>query len=211
MTDDQQLTGLEDLTAEDLAWPSTEDDLLALSGNQQTYAYLEVGEAGWHHRATGFRVAAITIAERIERDPHLAHGLVYPLGNCWRHHLELQLKQLLADLRAFRGEAQPANGDRGHSLLKLWNAARPMLNATLADEPEGETDIVEAVIRQLEKLDSDGQDFRYPNRTDGKEVLGGVQVLDVANLNTLLMGISSFFQGALTGVYEYHQAQLEMN
>ena len=76
----------------------------------------------------GFRRAAeilhaAMIAERSIRD---LDTVIFPYAACWRHHVELQLKSLLAQLRALSD--LPAEGRHHHRIDQLWQEARkPMI------------------------------------------------------------------------------------
>src|SRR5665647_3763986 len=63
------------------------------------------------------------IAERSIRD---LDTVIFPYAACWRHHVELQLKSLLAQLRALSD--LPAEGRHHHRIDQLWQEARkPMI------------------------------------------------------------------------------------
>src|SRR5258707_11691703 len=59
-------------------------------------------------------------------------------SNCWRHHIELQLKDLLRLLQELLGEA--VTSKRGHNVLGLWQEVEPRLIAAYPEEPHVDDD-----------------------------------------------------------------------
>ena len=110
-------------------WPAKHHDL-----HMPADSYWSFSDIGWQcrlglqGRIMGFRRAAeilhaAMIAERSIRD---LDTVIFPYAACWRHHVELQLKSLLAQLRALSD--LPAEGRHHHRIDQLWQEARkPMI------------------------------------------------------------------------------------
>jgi hypothetical protein len=189
--------GLEDVTDRDVAWPRSGHDLRKLSDQPHLHAALDAKWGSAYGRVEGYRRAADVLAEHLADRASDVDFLVYPFANCWRHHIELQLKLLLPELRRLQDEDPPEDKDFGHRLSRLWDRARVLLLAAFPTDSQAEVKIVSRVISQLHQLDPDGEDFRYFTRSDGRLALDGHDFLDIANFHEALAGVSSFLDAAL--------------
>jgi hypothetical protein len=95
--------------------------------------------------------------------------VVFPYAACWRHFVELQLKSLLAQLRALL--ELPTESRRHHMIDALWREVRPLVTKLSPGEDKTDLAQVGRVIAQLAELDRDGQAFRYDKASDGTETL----------------------------------------
>ena len=115
------------------AWPSSEDDLLDVSGPSAGHAVLDWRRDTIVGRMDGYRRAAEVLAEHALANPGDLAFLVYPIANCWRHHIELQLKDLLRRLQELLGEG--VTSTRGHNVRGLWQEVQPRLVAAYPEDP----------------------------------------------------------------------------
>jgi hypothetical protein len=102
-------------TVELIAWPERDHNLGATGADSHALIGWQEGEVGG--RIAGYRRAAEILAEHV-----LAHRgdldlVVFPLAGCWRQHVELRLKDLLADLQVLLG--RPAEPRHHHDIERL--------------------------------------------------------------------------------------------
>jgi len=178
---------------EEFRWPSANDDLLDTSGSWTRHAEFDWRRDTIVGRMEGYHRAALVLAEQTIRHPSDINFLIYPIVNCWRHHIELQLKALLPVLQKFLDE--PVNERPGHSILRLWEEVEPRLRRADPHKPE-DLEHAGRLIRQLHDLDPDGQNFRYHRRRDGTLALAGKDRIDIEVLQNCLDGVSNFLYGA---------------
>jgi hypothetical protein len=183
-------------------WPSDTDDLFDTSGPWTGHALLDWQRDTVVGRMEGFRLAAEVLVDHVLQRRGDLDFLIYPIANCWRHHIELQLKNLLTALQRFLDE--PNNPPRGHDVLKLWREVQPRLASAFPDEPLNDMEHVDRVLRQVHTVDPDGQNFRYHRRTNGRLALEGVDRLDIRAWHGGLIAVSNFLGGASDQV-SYHQ------
>jgi hypothetical protein len=188
-----------DLT--DFPWPGNDDDLFDTSGPWTGHAVLDWQRDTVVGRMEGYRRAAEVLVEHVLRHRGDLDFLIYPIANCWRHHVELQLKSLLTALRQFLDE--PDGTVRGHDVLKLWREVQPRLASAFPDEPPSDAANVGRVVQQLHSADPDGQNFRYHRRTDGSLALAGIDRVDVRAWHGALQAVSNFLEGASGQLSEY--------
>ena len=191
--------GLEDLNGD--AWPDLEDNLISVGEHTVRPVFLATGPGGSYHRIEGYRRAAELLYAQATALPHLAHQLIYPLGNCWRHHIELQIKLLLEEVRRVEGMPAPEDRDRGHSTLRLWRRLSPMLDSAIGG-PDPDSPNVLRLLGQLDELDSTGEDFRYAEANKTRPILAGLNTLDLDRFHEGVAGVSSFLDASLTAVTE---------
>lgn len=125
--------------------------------------------------------------------------LVYPLGLCWRHHMELQLKSLLLELQRLMRE--PVEAPNHHDLKKLWREVRRLIEEARPGDL-ADLDTVEDLLLQLHNVDRSAQEFRYATKSDKTPSLGGVPWIDLAAFHDSMLRLSNFFDGAGTAIYE---------
>lgn len=190
-----------DLT--DFPWPGNDDDLFDISGRWTGHALLDWQRNTVSGRTDGYRRAAEVLVEHVLQHRSDLDYLIFPIANCWRHHVELQLKSLLTALRRFLDE--PYDTVRGHDVLKLWREVQPRLASAFPDEPPSDAANVCRVLQQLHSADPDGQNFRYHRRTDGSLALTGIDRVDVRAWHDALLGVSNFLSGAAGLLSEYQE------
>ncbi|NYF58818.1 hypothetical protein [Micromonospora purpureochromogenes] len=147
----------------------------------------------------GYRRAAEIIASQIAERHHEIDLLIFPFGMCWRHHIELRLKDLLADLQELLG--RPVVVEPGHNIAKLWDKAKPLIAEAHGEGESADLRNVSRIIGQLTQLDKDGQEFRYNRRRDGRPTLEGVDYIDVSKFHEAMSGVANYLEGVDTATY----------
>ena len=183
-------------------WPGSDDDLLDVSGPWTGHAILDWQRDTVIGRMEGYRRAAEVLVQHALEHRADLDFLIYPVANCWRHHIELQLKYLLPILKRLLGE--PAGSIKGHDVVKLWDEVQPRLASAFPEEPRADSDNVGRLLRQLHNLDPDGQNFRYHRRTDGSLALTNIGRLDIQTWHKVLVRVSNFLSAAADHT-SYHQ------
>lgn len=206
------------LDPDTIPWPSDTDTVLptglidpAVSADLMWLRYWAGGTATFH--ALGFREAAELLAPRVGYGPGQEDALVYPFAYCWRHHLELRLKMLIAEAAGYLDEALPAKVrkdlSRSHDLAKLWGYCRPLLERVdQRDSSALANENIERLLTELNWLDPHpGIAFRYPTATDGSTpTLGGIDHLDVESFHKACLGLSNALSGWSDMIVEWRSA-----
>lgn len=185
-------------------WPVAGLNIVAGENDQQFLAFLQ-----WQYSpefrhegyVQGFRLAAELIFAHVRATSQHQDELVFPLGMCWRHHMELQLKSLLIELQRYQRE--PVEAPNNHWLDRLWKEVRERLEASRPNDV-GDLDNVEALLMQLHNMDRTNQEFRYAVRNDKNKTpsFGKLPWIDLAAFHESMLRLSNFFNGAGTAVYE---------
>lgn len=184
------------------AWPAEHHDL----STPPTH-HSHLSDIGWQRRnrldgrIQGFRRAAEILHDAMLADQSVRDldTVVFPYATCWRHHIELQLKCVLAQLRAMC--ELPAKATHHHKIDQLWAEAQKIIAKEFPDE-KNDLANVSRVIHQLAKFDPDGQEFRYANRRDGSDTLPDLDRINLLTFHEAMLGVAQYLDATDTAVGE---------
>ena len=122
-------------------------------------------------------------------------GIIFPMTYCYRHYLELAMKDLIPVLGKLSGMPIKAKKLKKHSLLKLWRKFRERARKAIPPHPDNEPtdDVVEQCIKELDEIDENSQAFRYLTDTKGKP--HRLPEIDVRQMRDTMAGLRQYFQG----------------
>jgi hypothetical protein len=156
------------------------------------------------------RRAAEILYNALLADPSIRDldTVIFPYAQCWRHHVELQLKSLLAQLRALSD--LPTEARHHHRIDQLWQETRKLI---LEHFPDDNTDlaVVGKVIKQLSRLDPVGEAFRYATSRDGRMTLPDVDRINLVAFHEALVGVANYLDAVDTGTGEYLSTKREID
>ncbi len=165
-------------------------------------AGLEVYDAEWRAgaQALGYREAAETLINVIIEGNRPTSGtLLHPLLFLYRHGLELRLKGLIDRY----GTEPPPNK---HGLLGLWQYCQEIITPYSSDEAIGKAS---KLIEELHSVDPLGQSFRYATTSNGTPIKFPVAAVDLAQLQTQMDDLDTFFYGFEDMIDETRRANCE--
>lgn len=131
-----------------IPWPDRRHDLRATGSDWTSHAL--VGYQEGRGRAYGYRRAAEILADHMLAHRSDLNAVVFPFAACWRHHVEVRLKELLVDLQRLLD--RPIVKCHHHDVLQLWNEVRPLMVEAYPDEERRDRSVVGRVLRQLADL-----------------------------------------------------------
>lgn len=171
-----------------------------------------------HGYVTGFAQAALALIAAAKQqgyidtdsNEHVAvyvDALIYPIGYCARHHIELFLKRQIARVSSLR-EKPPMVLDSTHELDELLRTLKDLCATADCRLPELLAPL-EAAIVEFSGVDPTGQVFRYRKSKDNETHLAEVGII---NLQALGQGFArmvtageEFERVAYEIAYEYSQ------
>jgi hypothetical protein len=157
----------------------------------------------------GFERAAEVLAEHVARHRADADALTMPLLFCYRHWVELRLKDLWVLGGRMRGDAVDPLAT--HDLRVLWRHVRPVIEEAWPDGDRAELDRLEVVLHELADVDGPkGDGFRYAYRRSGDPSLDDALVIDLANVKSVMVGVGLLLNGAAEGIHEMIDLRREM-
>ena len=101
--------------------------------------------------------------------------LIYPIVFCFRHGIELAIKDLVIILPKLWNQTNAIQ--LTHDLINDWTLARGFLSQEPFQSNDATTDQVEKVLTDLVALDPNGQAFRFPSARDGKLFLQDTAII----------------------------------
>ncbi|MGE4425805.1 MAG: hypothetical protein AB7G37_05050 [Solirubrobacteraceae bacterium] len=190
----------EETEDEEFPWPRA-GDVLFQAADDWVYNGLVWNFLDGTVHAAGFKEAADALVARIGERDRSHEFLVYPIVFCYRHYLELSLKNCLRTAQRYfeLGDDSAIKKVLGwHSLVEIWKQLRPLLEFRWPDKP-GDPDAVEHVLGQFDDVDERSDAFRYPINKNGEPSLGGTlreHGIDVRNVHDVVTRVGAFLEAA---------------
>lgn len=147
--------------------------------------------------AEAYREAARTLTRSLlrRRAPSMSRdGGIIPILFLWRHYLEITLKALIADMRAYKGQ-EPLDLTNEHDLSVLWDKVG--LQELLSQDQMGQ---VEHAIASFSRADPKSQAFRYSATKKGARSAPGLEATDIRLLNRAMTTVSGLLETARWGI-----------
>ena len=145
----------------------------------------------WAGLADSFREAA----EQLCQTPMRVNSAGYaPAALLWRHHIELVLKLLYIQYLDFQDQKNEIL--RRHSIKFLWDKVSAQLRCFDPSLAPADFADVQATLLQLDLVDPNGEDFRYPVRAGDPETatLQGLPAIHIPTFNTGMIKASDWLR-----------------
>ncbi len=141
-----------------------------LFGGAEDWELNAITDKGVSLHAMGFELAARLLVEAAESKKEPIDALVWPIVFCYRHSVELQLKEALRYTIGLgdvdRGNALEVLAD--HNLASLWQLVRKsILDNDSAGEWKKDLGLLDKRIEEFHLRDPRSTEFRYPWLIDG--------------------------------------------
>jgi hypothetical protein len=167
--------------------------------------------------AEGYRSAARILAQQLASSGGYADYEGYPIVFLYRHALELYLKAIVYRGAAVLGLADAEHIEtttlfHNHKLIRLLKPLRAIFQhmgwmfdgTSLSSFGD-----FEALVRDIEDLDSDSFAFRYPVTRNGDAAVGQHYTVDVLFLAEELDPVLQLLEGGTNHLHELFQALAE--
>lgn len=169
--------------------------VFASHGFGNCFLWQKISDKGFHVKITGYT----EVIDYIYKNQQISNKVkLYPLIFMFRNTIELCLKRLFysrvndgVPLKVFNSKR------KSHYIKKdLWKNVKPVIVKYANDSGEDLVmiDIVEKLLDEIDSIDKNGDNFRYPTsysleyRIDNKK-------LDLSNVYTYLKAIINFLEG----------------
>jgi hypothetical protein len=143
---------------------------------------------------SGYKLAGDVLVGETEDIAYERSNLLWPVVFCYRHYIELALKDMIA-AHGLRISPEILPNWKDHNLLLLWQSYKRLIDATLwemtADDLP-EVAAVEACIDEFVALDAGSFAFRYPVGKDGAQTSIPLDSIDLWHLRTIMDRIHVF-------------------
>lgn len=193
----------------------------APSGKQVRNAFAG-GDSAKYFCARGYDMAAeqlmdYAVKTRVSPDKH---ALFFPICFCYRHYIELSLKEsiilteeyypVLKEFGSTRGKLQSVKADltasKGHHLLTLVGWLDERLKRVSRWGFDKDT---RKVISRFDEMDPSGMAFRYPTDKDWKLFLENGKLYDLATIQSSMKKVHAYLDGLGTYLKVEHEQAIE--
>jgi hypothetical protein len=190
----------------DTRWPAKGDRLFR--PGQDAWPATSLGEREYR-LALGYKLAGDHLVYNFLGNHRDYDNLIYPILFCYRHYIELTLKEAARKYGPWVGVMLPQKGN--HRLPELWELFVKIATA-FGNDPKYEAAVaVGSCVAELAKVDPDNAvAFRYA-RQNGTDKLIPLEfgTIDLNNLQEVMDGIANFFECAELGFSTKQDALME--
>ncbi|AXF78977.1 hypothetical protein LU604_26110 (plasmid) [Erwinia tracheiphila] len=149
----------------------------------------------------GYRLAADILIRHIDETARDQDLLVYPVVFLYRHHIELQIKQVTELARRVLRENDPRGSVRGtHNLNTLWADARGLLLQADDTLASSNFTLVSTVVKALNEVDLRATGFRYARTSEGGRSLEGLHYINTRRFGEQMAEASDVLDGIDKGL-----------
>jgi hypothetical protein len=135
--------------------------------------------------------------------------LVYPIVFIYRHHVELQMKELIRNGRRLLDV--DGDFDANHNLVRLWSACREVLEQVFRRGEREALDAIGEQLQQLAALDAGSYAFRYPeDRAGAPSLPPELRRFNLRHFAERMERIGGMLEGASTGISVYLDYKADM-
>lgn len=179
------------------------------AGNDHTNACINFMHDMSGGYTEGYRLAAELLTKHVATKNRDHDFLVYPICYLYRHHLELQIKQIIRVGR--RLLEKKGSHHFNHKLSDLWPLAKGILREVEPNQPDPPAfRLIDDLVSDIANVDFDAQAFRFPTKTRGDRSLDGVKHISLTTLQQTIEPLASFLWGCEAGLSEMLQLKYEM-
>lgn len=140
------------------------------------------GSTDFYDHGKGFFQAAQGNVNLVKYDGGTIDLLIYPICFTFRHGIELYLKALNLALVEYLNKDIRTNPI--HGMEKIWSSIKnDMINLDDIIIDKTEIGIISDIISDFDKIDYNGQVFRYPLTNDGDKHLNGLTLINIEVLS----------------------------
>lgn len=165
--------------------PSEEESIVSQYKEPLPYYFLREGY---------YRSGKI-LASTLEQSPpslDVWPGIVYPMLHCFRHYVEISLKDLIRTCAGLSDEPTRIRLESVHNLTELWNELRGHLRKGMPGNTVDEQ--VGRCINELNRIDPSSQTFRYVTDKNGNPTISRVPPVEPRQLMQTMARIRSYFE-----------------
>jgi hypothetical protein len=177
---------------DDPRWPAKGDRIFYQG--QDARAANSLGERVYR-LAKGYKLAGDTLVYNFLGEHRDYDDLNYPILFCYRHYIELTLKEIVQKHGPWVDVLLP---DENHKLPELWGLFLQVATAYGNDPQYEAAAAVASCITELAKFDPSSFAFRYASykKRTGKLIPLEFGTIDLDNLHDVMDGIANFIECA---------------
>lgn len=189
-----KLKTFESIIRKDFRWPRKGDLPFVVDAEPRNNALISGQIKGrMYEMITGYKSAADLMVAHVEKNSRERDILVCPIIFCYRHYLELSIKDMLSVYGSHVGISE---NWKTHSLTVLWHEYEEMLRRFGTTDPDEADPIVGEVVAEFAKIDPKSDAYRYPIDNKGNALPLSVTELHLPTLMDVMSAVSNYFGGS---------------
>lgn len=159
--------------------------------SDMSYGYIE-----------GYIRAGDILADYIAEHARDQDALIYPILFCYRHHLELRMKEIIKQGRILLNEG--VDYEDGHKLGNLWPLCREIIAKVWdSDAYKEEIKLIDHFVSEMETVDRQSDAFRYwetSKKSGRKPHLEGIKHVNIRHYRECIKSMTDFLDGVAMGI-----------
>jgi hypothetical protein len=172
-------------------WPTNGDRIFS-PGRHATPAD-DVGERAYR-LGKGYKLAGDVLVGNFLGEPRDHDNLIYPILYCYRHYIEVALKEIVEKHGQWIGITL---SKIDHNLPELWKIFLQIAVAYHNDPSDETVVVVSGCINEFAQVDPGSFAFRYArDKRSGALIPLGFGTIDLVNVLDVMNGIQNFFECA---------------
>ena len=177
----------------EMFWPTLGDQIFKDGHGWSSNAKVD-GHAPsrMHHMIEGYKKAAELLTEAALAGG-VKHHPVYPIVFCYRHSLELTLKDILSKYGDYAGERP---NWRAHKLSEMWLSVQRVFAHFGVDVDADSLRAVENCIKEMESVDVSATTFRYAVDTSGDPIELKLLGIDLLQAHRVMKSLQTYLECA---------------
>ena len=170
-------------------WPTKGDRIF--SAGRDARPADSIGERNYR-LGKGYKLAGDVLVGNFLGEPRDHDNLIYPILYCYRHYIEVALKEIVEDHGQWMGITL---SKKDHNLRELWKLFLQIALAYHHDPSNEAAIVVSNCIEEFAQVDPGSFAFRYARdkRSDALIPLG-FGAIDLVNVLDVMNGIQNFFE-----------------
>lgn len=163
---------------------------------------------------SGYKKATKILMDYVQCEMRDQDILIYPFVFLCRHHIELQLKEIIKKgAKALDIEFRLKNMMH-HDIKLLWNECKQILQKlepeSAIDENKKYYNDIEKIIKQLSDIDPNSYTFRYSTNKTGNDSLNPeYRIINVKSFFEIIEETSELLDGAIQFINHFNDTKAE--
>jgi hypothetical protein len=172
-------------------WPTKGDRIFSPGGDARPAN--SIGERNYR-LGKGYKLAGDVLVQNFLGEPRDHDNLIYPILYCYRHYIEVTLKEVVEDHGQWVGITL---SKKDHNLPELWKLFLQIAVAYHNDPSDDAAVAVSGCINEFAQVDPGSFAFRYArDKKRGGLIPLGFGTIDLVNVLDVMNGIQNFFECA---------------
>lgn len=142
----------------------------------------------------GYFRAGQVFFDQCLKNKHEKHILLYPILFCYRHALEMAIKDIVGSYGHHYGVSEP---ELNHNLWHIWESCKAIFSQIDVEGVADSTSTVEKLVNEFQYLEDERPEaFRYPEKRDGNLIQLPNVAIDLVNLRDVMERLENFLSWA---------------